>query len=335
MGSLPLFLSASRSAAILGLSRYQSPVDVWLDIMAARDPEWFAASGYTREEFAGNASTRFGLGFEPAVIRLAERAQGEEIGARELAVSRYDHDFITAHLDGIYKTARTVHEGKTTTISGWRDNWGEPGTDKIPVEYASQIQHQLLCCGLERAIVSVLVFPTRPDEWEAAGLGCEIVVGDTGVITRKKDDGPALSFALAWDWARVLCEMGFFHQYTVEADRVAQAAMIGAYVDFWSVNVLGRTPPEATRYEDCRRLFVAPKGTIVADDTLEREAAEYRAITAEISAMEKRKSQLKTDVIARMARAAEHPIDGDSCEKWILRGASGKRLASFDGKIFR
>lgn len=336
MGSLPRHLSASRAAAIVGVSRFATPASAWLDIMEERQPGFAEAHGLKYEPFAGNASTRWGLGFEPAVIRLAERAQNEDIVDRELALCHPAHEFITCHLDGRYRADGAIHEGKTTTVSAWRDNWGEPGTDRIPAEYQVQVQLQMaLAPAASVAVVSVLTFPTRPDEWEAAGLGCEIVAGDTGVITRKKDDGPALSFALAWDWARVLDEMGYFHRYQVQADAAAQDAIIGTLVDFWNRHVLTGDPPEPRTYEDCRNLFIAPKGTVVADDTLEREAAEYRAITAEISAMEKRKSQLKTDVIARMARAAEHPIDGDSCEKWILRGASGKRLASFDGKVFR
>jgi predicted phage-related endonuclease len=34
----PINISASRGAAILGLSDYQTPVQVWLQIMESRDP---------------------------------------------------------------------------------------------------------------------------------------------------------------------------------------------------------------------------------------------------------------------------------------------------------
>lgn len=337
MGSQPRSLSASRAAAIVGASRFTTPVGAWLDIMEERYPGFAEAHGLKYEPFSGNASTRWGLAFEPSVIRLAERVEPTrgEIVDREEALVHPSADFITCHLDGRYNRSGDIHEGKTTTTMSWRDNWGEPGTDKVPPEYQVQVQLQMAlaaACGLavKRAIVSVLCFPERPDAWEEAGLEVAVITNDTGVITRG-----GLSFALAWDWARVFAEAGWFHQYVVEADAERQREIISALSDFWHRNVLTETPPEARTYEDCRRLFVAPKGTVVADDELERLAAEYRQIGSETSAMKKRQEQIKASVLKRMASSAEHPIDQDSCEKWILRGASGAKLASYDGKVFR
>ena len=330
MGSTPRALSASRAAGIVGASRFATPVGVWLDIMEERNPGFAEAHGLKHEPFEGNAATRWGLAFEPALIHIAGGARGDVIIDRELALSHPDFDFITCHLDGVYLNGGEIHEGKTTTTMGWRDNWGEPGTDRIPPEYQVQVQLQMAISGRNRAVVSVLCFPERPETWEEMGLGAAVVANDTGVITR---DG--LAFALASDWARVFREVGWFHQYTVDASGEAQAEIVEALVAFWNRYLLTEMPPPARTYEDCRRLFVAPKGTVLADDDTERLAAEYRQINTEESAFRKRKEQIKAEIVKRMAAAAEHPIDGDSTEKWILRGASGAKLATYDGKVFR
>ena len=61
-----------------------------------------------------------------------------------------------------------IHEGKTTNLRAYRSQWGEPGTDRVPMAYQVQVQHQMLVTGIDEAIVSVLVFPISADEMEAA-----------------------------------------------------------------------------------------------------------------------------------------------------------------------
>jgi putative phage-type endonuclease len=329
MGSIPSGISGSRAAAIVGLSRYQTAVGVWLDIMEALEPGFCAAHDFAREEFDGNASTRWGLAFERPIIALSEIArEGDRIIDCEREFRHPRAPFVTCHVDGIYQDAQEIHEGKTTTSWSFGDNWGEPGSDRIPVEYQVQVQHQMMVTGLRRAVVSVLVFPERPDAWEERGLRVD---AERGIISCA--DGTLCDST--YSWARVLRDMGFFHQYVVEASDELHERLLETYVDFWRVHVDGRTPPTATSYEDCKRLFTAPKGTVVADDELERWASEYKQINGEISAMTRRNDQLKTGMIGRMAARAEKPVDGDSCEKWILRGASGKKLGAWDGKVWR
>jgi hypothetical protein len=345
MGSLPVGISGSRAAAILGLSRYQTVVDVWLDIMDAMDPDIVAPesehviragfvrrNGFKRELFDGNASTRWGLAFERPIIALSEIArEGDRIVDLERAFVHPSAAFATCHVDGVYQEAQAIHEGKTTTAWSFGDNWGEPGTDRIPIEYQAQVQHNMLVTGLHSTVVSVLVFPERPDAWEERGLAPN---PETGVIVCA--DGSLCDST--YSWARVLRDMGFFHQYVVLADRELQARMLEVYRDFWAVHVEKQEPPTATTYDDCKKLFTAPKGTVVADDELERWASEYRQINGEIAAMSKRKDQLRAGMIARMharAEAGGAPLDEETREKTILRGASGKKLGSWDGKVWR
>lgn len=334
MGSTPIGISASRGAAVLGLSQFSSPVAVWAQIMEDRSPGFCAANGVEPPEPVDNAAVRWGTAFEYSVIVLAEQARGQKISSREeLAEMDVAGVPITCHLDGIYEDG-VLHEGKTTSSFSFRDAWGEPGTDHIPRAYQVQVQHQMMCSTTDSAIVSVLVFPTRQDEWEAAGLGVAHAA-DVDVITR---DG--IVIASCNDWARTLSQMGFFHQYRIEANHDLQAMMLGRYLDFWQKYVIGETPPPAESWDDVKRLIAEPRGTVVATEDQERLANEYRQIGDESAASKKQQDKIKALLLGAIGRGAEHPIDSDSVEAIVLRDRQGKKIASYskgkDGrKTFR
>ena len=318
MGSKPSKISASRGAAILGLSDFRTPVDVWLSICEERAPGFRERRGFPPEEPVDNAAVRWGTAAERAIIELAAPPNpilSDVIQNREAFFVHPEYDFITCHLDGIYQAPRMIHEGKTTSMYSYRDKWGESGTAKVPREYQVQVQHQMLCSGIQAAIVSVLIWPGRPDDFDEAGAEC-----DEQTVMK---------------WAPVLSEMGFFKQYKIEGDPALQAIMIEHYREFWEKNVLTETPPEPKTYDDIRLLCPEPKGTIIADEGEIMLSAEYQAITDEMSLATKRKAQIKTQLLKGMRSRAEAPIDDESTEKWVLRDRTGKKLNSFDGKVFR
>jgi predicted phage-related endonuclease len=310
MGSKPSGISASRGASILGLSKWSTPVETWLKIMEEREPGFCEANGYEKPEHETNMVLEMGLAFEDAVCTLAEICEANKIVNRE-KFSQHDHlEYVTCHQDGEYSWADKLHEGKTTSIFYYRDNFGEPGTNRIPQEYAVQVQHQMLCTGVDECILSVLVFPFRQDTIE------EI---------------PADPLK----WAAILNEMGYFHQYYIKADPELHKKMLKKYHRFWQNNVLKAKPPRARKYRDIRRLVKAPQGTIVATPQLERWSAEYKDIGEEIALAKKRKDELKTNLLEYMRARADVPIDDDSVERWVLRDRRGRRLHSYNGKQFR
>ena len=354
MGSTPRGISASRGAAVLGLSDWASPREVWQLIQEERQPGYNAAHGYTLPEFKDGAILRWGLAFEDALCALDEEVLGKRVCFREGLYCRgFDlpdienepvslgDNVITCHIDGCVDGALesplVLVENKTTTAFAFREKWGEPGSDRIPQVYQVQVQHQMLCTGASEVIVSVLVFPEMPDEWEKMGVAVE-KDGDLYVIRGPKlEDGFHAWTCSTLDWARPLARMGYFHQYRVKANPEAQAAMLAAYRDFWEHNVLGEVPPDPRDYEDVRRLFPAPKGTIVCDDTLAGWLREYKDIRDELGGkgmLSRRADELKVLILER-ARATDGTIDDESREKTIFRDQSGQKLGQYDGKTFR
>jgi len=319
MGSLPSKISGSRAAAILGFNKFKTPVQVWLDIMEELEPGFSEDRGYKWEPFEGNAATRLGNDFEDAIILHLENKSMTAIISREMGFIHNEHSFITCHVDGTNLHSNGVdylYEGKTTNGYTYRDEWGEPGTDRIPQEYQIQIQHNMKLVGSASALVTVLVFPQRQEALE-------------DLLTEK------ISVDQSYRWVKTLDEMGYFHKYQIDARPSLQDKIIQAEVDFWHNHVLTRIPPKPQNYEDIRALVIEPKGTILADETTERLATEYKDITKEMSTGNKRRAQLKTMILNYMRDKAETPIDDDSVEKWVLRNGEGKKLCTFDGKTYR
>lgn len=335
MGSTPRGISGSRIAAILAftepdgtLSAYQTPFEVAQMLKEECHPGYAAAHGQILPPPVDNAAVRWGSAFEDAVLSLSEQSRGQKITDRE---RQYVRDYLTCHIDGLYADG-SLYEGKSTTIYSFHDSWGEPGTDRVPQSYQCQAQWNMELSGCESCNLSVLVFPRRQDDWEKEGILASL---GTGTLHKS---GPVIGYIK--NWASVLAEMGFFHIYHIERNRDAAKLMQEAAAHFWEHYVVGNETPDLRTYDDCRRAFPAPVGTIIVSDDEERWIVERKAITEEIGAsgrLGKRKEELKIltlkSICARIGRDAV--LDTESQEKVVFRSAKGDKLGSFDGKTFR
>ena len=349
MGSKPRGISASRGAAILGLSEYQTPFEVFQRIMEEREPGWNKAKGYVLPPEPDSAAIRWGTAFEDAVVELAEYEQGQKIGNREhfFSVNGYGDEqfferregyelsnYITCHIDGNYLAPKNspvvLHEGKTTSAFTFREKWGELGTDHIPRIYQVQAQHQMLCAGAQEVIVSVLVFPETPNKWEATGWRIEGGPGESLEdywLMRPTHRKPVGLVDPAF-WASSLADMGYFHQYHIKANPVVQKLLVEKYYDFWRNHVLTGIPPEPRNYDDIKRLCPEPKSTIIVPDYIERKLLEYKGIAEETAWAKKRKDKLKT-IITKYAATHYGIEDDESKEAIIFRNSSGDKLGSW------
>ena len=347
MGSTPRGISGSRAAAVLGLSEFTTQFEVFQLLKEERFPGWNAAHGYVLPVFEGNAATMWGTAFEDSVVELVERERDTLIQYREREFGYAmtpDGQFIglpelTCHIDGAYGYPEspdpadwTLHEGKTTNLRSFRDKWGEPGTDRIPQSYQIQVQHQMLVTGAREVIVSVLVFPIAPDELEKQGRTVEQVNGQWHVI------GPDRRWSTPCQkWADVLADNGLFYTYTVRSNPEAQALMLARYREFWDRYIVGDEEPKPESYEDIKRAFPEPVGTVVVSPQVQAWLSEYRDISDELGgkgSLSRRKDELRT-LILDDVRKADPVIDDESREKTILRDEAGKKLGQFDGRMFR
>jgi len=331
MGSKPKNMSASRGAAVLGLNEWQSQWEIWQIMKEELYPGFNKSKGYELPPPVDNASIRWGLAFEDSVIKLTELETDEKIIDQERL---YEKGNCTCHIDGMYlgsNTASRIHEGKTTSEFPYRKKWGEPGTSRVPGVYQVQTQHQMYCTGADLDIVSVLVFPKAPAEWEKEGI--EVKNNPAGGwFLHTAENIISLN-----DWASVLHQMGYFHQYPVPRDDNAIKSMLEGYEDFWNRYIIGGEEPIIDRYDDIRRAFPEPVGTIICDPDFESMISEYGSIRNELGKsgpLSKRQTQLKTMILEK-ARFLDPVIDDESRDKTIFMSTEGKKLASFNGKVFR
>lgn len=343
MGSKPIGISGSRAATILGLNDWQSEFELWQRIMEEREPGFNSLQGYVLPADPDNASIRWGSAFEDSIIMLAEEKAGKKIINREklYALKNIAWSYITCHIDGMYIDSLgyldTLHEGKTTSYFQFRNEWGTPETDKVPAYVQCQVQHQLLCTGAEKCIVSVLVFPKRPDEWEKEGWHFHYNLEKQNNYKLHNDKINLADTINPIHWAITLDQMGYFHQYEITANKELHKTMIKKYKTWWKKHVIKKQEPVPTKTDDIKRLFPEPIGTIITSENIESLCNEYKQIGKEISntgRLGKRRESLKVKILDWM-RKQDSTLDDDSREKTILRDRTGKKIVSWNGKAFR
>lgn len=324
-------ISATRGSAILGLNKWKTTVLAWQEIMEKRQPGFNAARGYTLPEPEEKSVFAWGKAFETAVFDLADERSPLDESSREQLYQSGSEPVAFGFIDARYEDG-ALAEIKTTNVRSFYQSWGEPGTDRIPQEYQVQVQHLMMITGASECCVSVLVFPRPIDEWEAMGWEmCE-----DGV------DSAMFHAEQGWhsyprDWAEYLEMMGYFHQYIVPADPALHEMMREKYAEFWAKYVLTAKEPPCADYEDVRRLFPEPKGSLVVHPTVELWTREYKDIGKELGAsghLKKRQEELKR-LILSYARKKTTVADDDSQEKIVFLDSTGNKLGQFDGKTFR
>jgi hypothetical protein len=292
--------------------------------MEEEHPGWNAAHGFTLPERKENAAMRWGTAFENALATLAARHTGGRVTKRE---KQYTDSLspcgaqLSCHIDGMIRGK--LYEAKTTSSFSYRNSWGALC---IPDYYQAQVQHNLMLTGLSEAVVVCLEFPKAPEEWEQEGW----YVINYGPKWWLQNALREISDVEPLAWARTLYEMGYFHRYEIAADKQRQQAMKDSYAEFWE-HIKAETPPEPENYEDLKRIFPEPKGTLVVPQEMKTKIAMYRSIGEEIGtggALAKHRERLKVEILS-WARKQSTVLDDESTEALILRDECGNKCGSF------
>lgn len=140
------YLGGSDVAAILGISPWKTPLDVYLDKTEPRteEPDRAKARLFAR-----------GKRLEPYVIDMLAEERGIEIVARGNRYIDPEHPFMAAEIDAETADGDNV---EIKTVSPFKaKEWGEQQSDEIPLHYAAQAMHGLMVTGRERCIFGVLI----------------------------------------------------------------------------------------------------------------------------------------------------------------------------------
>lgn len=139
-------LGGTDIAAILGVSPWRTPLQVWEEKTrrTVGQPE--------------NAAMRRGRMLEPFVAEMYQQETGRIVHAGSTVHGA--EDWMLGHLDG-ESDSPEVEDPRVLeikTVSPWAaKGWGEPGTDEIPLVYVAQVQWYMGLSGHDLADVAALI----------------------------------------------------------------------------------------------------------------------------------------------------------------------------------
>lgn len=139
-----LYLGSSDIAAVLGISPWRSAVDLWLDKV---DPQ---------PEDGRNAKAKArGTRLEPYLRDMVESEFGLKIARYNQRYVDINVPYLAAEVDAETYDGDNI-ELKTASPFA-RKEWGEEGSDELPLHYNAQVQFALGVTGRQRCRVFALI----------------------------------------------------------------------------------------------------------------------------------------------------------------------------------
>lgn len=140
------FIGGSDIAAILGISKWKTSYQLWLEKTGQADDEPI-------DEARERVFAR-GKRLEPVVLEMLADETGLEITARNQRYVDAALPYLACEIDA--EAGNTNIEIKTVHPFAARD-WGEQGTDEIPVWYTAQVMHGMAITKRRECIVAALI----------------------------------------------------------------------------------------------------------------------------------------------------------------------------------
>lgn len=142
MPSRAKFIGGSDSAVILGVHPHRSIVDLWLE-KVGRKVE-------TVDDVRRKQVLARGRRLEPVIVDMAIdklRAAGHQVKllAKNRRYRDAQHRFLSAEIDFELEVDGEEVNGDAKSVSHFvRDEWGDPGSEDVPIHYAAQFMHGLM-----------------------------------------------------------------------------------------------------------------------------------------------------------------------------------------------
>lgn len=139
------YLGGSDVAAILGISPWRTPLDVYLDKVEGKQPDDPAKAQIFRR----------GSRMEPYILDLLTEEHGIQIVNRGQRYLDQQHDFIAAEIDAEAATGENIEVKSANQFAA--KMWGAEWTDEIPVYYTAQAMHGMMVHPADATIFPVLI----------------------------------------------------------------------------------------------------------------------------------------------------------------------------------
>lgn len=276
------FIGGSDAAAVMGLSPWATPVELWQQKTGRAPKKDSTEKRFTR-----------GHKLEPfirdmVVDKLIEQGLQVEVLAINERYVDPEHTFLACEIDFELRLTGTVTIGQADvtfdgehinadakSVTGFaRKRWGEEDTEDVPIEYAAQFMHGLMVTGRRYCLVAAL---------------------------RSFDD-----VDIYW---------------TVRDDETI-AGMRQRLVSFWTDHVLADIPPDPMVFDDIKALFPLDNGQAVeATDEIAAKVGELARVKAEISALEQKADDLQFHITEFISPHALLTVGGKEIASWKAQQA--------------
>jgi len=139
-----LGIGGSEIGSILGVNKYKTAYDVWLDKTGRG------------QEVQENNSMHFGTVLEQVVADEFTLRTGKRVRRINDIVKSKTNPILLASIDRKIEGENSILECKTAS---WRTarEFGTEGTDEVPASYLLQCMHYLECTGYKKAYLAVLI----------------------------------------------------------------------------------------------------------------------------------------------------------------------------------
>lgn len=149
------YLGGSDAAAVAGLDRWRSPVQVWLEKTGQAPPERITPDVQERLDW--------GHLLEPVIAGEWARREGVELVDDRRMLRHPTVEFMSANLDR-RTTDGTIVECKNAGADASRYIWSDP--DEPPDYVFVQVLHYMAVTGLDRAVILVLLAGSKLRPYE-------------------------------------------------------------------------------------------------------------------------------------------------------------------------
>jgi len=139
-------IGGSDAAAAIGLNPYKSPLELYQEKRGEIEPP----------DLSDNEAVHFGNVLEDTIANEYFRRTGQNIRRKNQIVIHPRMNWMRANVDRILTGQNKILECKAPGFNQ-RDQWGEPGTDEIPLQYLVQCVHYMIVGDYDGADVAALI----------------------------------------------------------------------------------------------------------------------------------------------------------------------------------
>lgn len=137
------FIGGTDAAAILGLSRYKTALQVWAEKTGQVAPE----------DISDKLHVKLGHKLEQTVCELFTEETGKKVHRVNETLYHPKYSFIGGNIDRRVVGESAIFEAKTA--SAWKK--AEWEGQEIPLEYEAQVMHYLMVTGAEKGYIACLI----------------------------------------------------------------------------------------------------------------------------------------------------------------------------------